>query len=131
MENVATIAKIDQDRRRVFGWANVAVAKDGSTVIDSHDHCIDPEDLEEACYQFALEFRDAGLKHKGASTGRMIECFMSTPEKLVAMGLASDSLPIGMWVGFQIDDPATWDQVKKGNVSMFSIQGRAVPVEVE
>lgn len=115
-----------EDQRLVFGWANVALAADGSQILDSHQDMIDPDVLEKAAYDYVLRFRDAGQMHSGGSVGRLVECFMVTPEKLAAMGLAPDALPIAMWVGFKIDDPDVWDKVKKGEYPMFSIQGRAV-----
>lgn len=109
-----------EDQRLVFGWANVA------DVVDSHGDVISAATLEKAAYQFNLTFRDAGQMHTGGSVGRLVESFMVTPEKLVAMGLAPDALPVGLWVGFKIDDADVWSKVKAGDYPMFSIQGRAV-----
>lgn len=125
-ENMYEIAKIDDERRLVFGWANVSVRKDGEQIVDLQDDMIDPEDLEDAIYAFNLEFRKAGVNHTGGTIGDLVESFVVTPEKLVAMGLASDALPIGAWVGFRLDDEDTWQLVKSGTYGCFSIQGRAV-----
>lgn len=113
-----------EDQRLVFGWANVA------DVVDSHGDIIPADVLEKAAYNFNLNFRDAGQMHTGGSVGRLVESFMVTPEKLAAMGLASDALPIGLWVGFKIDDADVWEKVKAGDYPMFSIQGRAVRTPV-
>lgn len=123
------IAKVDSDNRLVFGWANVAIRKDGEQVTDSHDEQIDPEDLESAAYLFNLEFRELNERHKGLSKGRLVESLAVTPEKLEAMGLAKDALPQGWWVGFYVEDDAAWESVKKGEYSMFSIEGSATRVE--
>lgn len=124
------ILKIDTDRQYVFGWASVAVHKDGASIEDLQGDVIAPEDLEEAGYQFALHYRETGEMHQGAPVGKLIESVVFTPEKLTAMGLAPDALPQAMWVGFHIEDPAIFAKVKTGEYSMFSIQGTAVPVEV-
>jgi hypothetical protein len=120
-----TVFKVE-DQRLVFGWANVAVSIDGQPIIDAHQDTIDPDTLEKAAYDYVLRFRDAGQMHSGGSVGRLVESFMVTPEKLVAMGLAADALPVGMWVGFKIDDADVWAKVKDGTYPMFSIQGKAV-----
>lgn len=125
------IAKLDQDRQIVFGWANVCVRCSGETVIDSHSDMIAPEDLETAAYDFVLDFGETGEDHEGMAKGRLIESFFVTPEKLKAMGLQKSALPQGWWVGFKVDDPAAWRRVKKGDHRMFSIQGVARRERVE
>lgn len=109
-----------------FGWANVSLSVDGQPVVDSHRDIIEPDVLEKAAYGYVLKFRDAGQMHEGGSVGRLVESFMVTPQKLEAMGLAKDALPVGLWVGFKIDDADVWAKVKTGEYPMFSIQGKAV-----
>lgn len=121
--------KSDDEQRMVFGWANVAITKSGEQIVDAHGESIDIDELEAAAYDFVLEFRATGTSHVGKTKGRLVESFLVTPEKLEAMGLAKDALPLGWWVGFKIDDDAAWEGVKKGDYRMFSIQGLAVPVE--
>src|SRR3990167_3665318 len=101
-----SIAKIDDEQRVVFGWASVAKRADGTTIEDSQGDVIDSEDLEKAAYDFVFDFREANAMHTGPVTGRLVESFVSTPEKLVKMGLAPDALPSAWWTGFKIDDDA-------------------------
>lgn len=131
MNEQVKILKVDDDNRLVFGWANVAIRKDGEQVTDSHDEQIDPEELESAAYLFNLEFRELNERHKGVSKGRLVESLAVTPEKLEAMGLAKDALPQGWWVGFFVEDDGAWEKVKKGEYSMFSIEGSAARVEAD
>lgn len=126
----ADIASIDQDQRLVFGWANIAMTAAGELVTDAHDDSIDPEDLELAAYAFCLQFRELNTNHQGMTTGNLVESFMVTPSKLVAMGLSQDALPVGWWVGFYIQDDAAWEGVKKGDFKMFSIEGWALREDV-
>jgi hypothetical protein len=119
------VAKYDDDRQMVFGWANVCITCKGEQLVDHHDEIIDPEDLESAAYDFNLSFRETGEDHEGEAKGRLIESFFVTPEKLEKMGLAKNALPQAWWVGFKIDDPKAWERVKKGHHRMFSIQGVA------
>lgn len=128
MSEPILVTKVDDDKRQVFGWANISVRKNGHVIRDWQDHIIPPSELESAAYEFALSYRDAGADHRtGHLSGKMIESFVVTKEKLSAMGLAPDALPQGWWVGFQIDNDADWDKVKKGDYRMFSIEGVAVP----
>jgi hypothetical protein len=68
------VAKIDHDRRQVFGWAKIAVQKDGSQEPDWQGDIVDTDVLEEAVYKFALDYRDAGANtRREYYTGKMIE----------------------------------------------------------
>jgi hypothetical protein len=117
------IAKIDDDRRLVFGWASVAVDKSGNPVIDHEGDMIAPRDLEDAAYGFVLNFGEANVNHVGPVVGRVVESFVSTPDKLKALGLPEDALPIGWWAGWYVEDEAAWQGVKDGTYKSFSIEG--------
>lgn len=121
------ITKTDPDRQLVFGWANVSMRKSGETIVDHHDEMIAPAELEQAAYAYNLEFRDADEMHTAAVKGRLVESFVATPDKLEAMGLKKDALPVGWWVGFHVDAD-TFAKVKDGKLAMFSIAGEAQPV---
>lgn len=122
-----TIFKADEDKRLVFGWASISVTIDGQELEDRQHDIIDPEELEEAAYEYVLDFRDAGEEHIETmrKRGRLIESCVFTKEKQRAIGIPEGSIPIGWWVGFKIDDDAAWQRVKSGMYKMFSIEGRA------
>jgi len=122
---------MDDERHLVFGWANVAFRTTGEQIIDHHGDMIDIEDLEDAAYQFMLDFRGAGEMHEGDVIGHVVESFIVTPEKLQALGLPQDALPLGWWIGFWIESDEVWAKVKSGVYSMLSIQGYCYPEEVE
>lgn len=125
------VAKIDEENQFVFGWANIAIRKDGTQIVDYQEDLIDLEDLELAIYQYNIDYRKTGERHQGDALGELIESFVVTPEKLEKMGLAPDALPLGAWVGFYIEDPDIFAKVKDGTYKMFSIQGKAERVPVE
>lgn len=120
------IVKIDTDQHLVFGWASVAIRKDGEQVVDLQDDVIDPDELEQAAYSFNLDFRAAGVNHEGESVGQLIESLVVTKEKLLSMGLEENALPQGWWVGFYVEDDAVFDKIKDGTYTAFSIQGHAL-----
>lgn len=130
MADEMEIQKVDEDRQLVFGWANVAIRKDGQEVVDSQGDSIGPDDLEDAAYLFNLSFRKSGEMHRGDSKGDLVESFVVTPAKLKALGLDGDALPLGWWVGFKVHDKDVFAKVKAGDYRMFSIQGKAKRVDV-
>lgn len=132
-ENNYTIAKMDDDKRLVFGWASISVTADGEQLEDLQKDLIDPEDLEEAVYEYVLNFRDTGEQHNPnlRKKGKLVESCVFTLEKQRAMGIPEGTIPVGWWIGFKIEDDAAWEKVKDGTYRMFSIEGKAQRVPVE
>jgi hypothetical protein len=106
-KRVGKVVKVDEAQQLVFGWV---------------------DELEKAMYDYVLESRESNDMHDGPVTGRLVESFVSTPEKLEAMGLPADALPQGVWVGFKLDEES-FDKVRRGERTMFSIEGTAVKLE--
>ena len=130
-KRVGKIAKVDDAKRLAFGWAYVAKTRDGTQVTDhSGEYVSDVSVLEDAMYEYVETSREANDMHDGPVTGHLVESFVVTPEKLEAMGLAEDALPIGAWVGFRLE-PDAFEKVRSGERTMFSIEGLAVKVEDE
>lgn len=124
-DNHFSISKVDPDKQLVFGWANVAIRKDGTVVLDHDQDMIAPEVLEEAAYGFVALSGEADDMHTGPAIGRVVESVVFTPEKKRAMGIGADAVPDGWWVGFHIEDAATFATVKAGKRRMLSIAGTA------
>jgi Putative phage serine protease XkdF len=122
----APITKSDDTAQTLFGWASIAVRKDGQQIEDLQGDLIDIEDLEAAWYEYVLESGELNILHKGDCQGQLIEAIVFTPEKLAALGLAPDALPLGAWCGYYIADPACYQDIKKQGYFMFSIEGSAV-----
>ena len=132
-ENDFKIYKADEDQRLVFGWASVAITVDGEELEDRQHDVIDPEDLEDAAYEYVLNFRDAGEEHLPGyrKKGKLVESCVFTPDKQKAMGIPEGVLPVAWWIGFKIDDDDTWRRVKDGTYKMFSIEGKANREEIQ
>ena len=128
-----SIFKTDDDKRLVFGWASISITVDGEQLEDRQKDMIDPEDLEEAAYEYVLNFRDTGEEHIQTmrKKGKLVESCVFTAEKQKAIGIPEGTLPIGWWIGFKIEDDAAWERVKNGTYRMFSIEGKANRVPVE
>jgi hypothetical protein len=139
------ISKLDDERRQVFGWASLAVV-DGEPVIDLQGDMIEIEEVEKAAYGYMLNSRKGGVMHRriGKSAGDLgpvhvadvIESVVITPEKLRAWNLEPDALPLGHWLGMQIQEgdlgDEVWQGVKDGTYLGFSVHGtgRRTPVTV-
>ena len=127
------ISKVDNEKKRVFGWASVGIRKDGKVVIDKQkDFIDDPEEMENAAYNFVLHSRDGGEMHirKGVST--LIESFVITPEKQEALGIPDGVLPkSAWWTGWQVHDDDVWKGIKSGKYKMFSVHGKGTRKRVE
>lgn len=120
------IAKADDSLQNVFGWASVAVAKNGATVVDGEGDIIDVADLELAAYDFVLDARGSGEDHNGEPVdGQLIESVVFTEDKVAALGLEKGALPLGWFVGFHIPDRGAYERTKTSKAG-FSIEGRAV-----
>ena len=111
-----SIFKTDDDKRLVFGWASVAITGNGEQLEDRQKDIIDPEDLEEAAYEYVLNFRDTGEEHNPTmrKKGKLVESCVLTAEKQKAMGIPEGSVPVGWWIGFKIEDDAARERVKNG-----------------
>lgn len=126
MANFA-IAKTDEDQGLVYGWANIIATKDGVLIEDSQGDLIEPEELEKAAVDFMLHHRATGEMHEGDAVGAVIESFVSSPDKMRAMGLPEElakQAPHGLWIGVKVP-PETFAKVKSGLYKGFSIQGEA------
>lgn len=127
------VYKTDNDKRLVFGWANVAVRIDGEQIQDLQDDIIDPENLEEAAYNYVLDFRAGGEEHNPGlrNKARLVESCVFTKEKMAAMGLPEGILPEAWWIGFYVDDDEAWEKIKNGHYQMFSIEGTGQRIPLE
>ena len=123
-------SKINDDKQQVFGWASV-VEINGEPVVDLQGDYIDIDEVEKSAYEYVIKSRQGGDMHRRAGregeiplhVSDMIESFVVTPEKIEKMGLP-DTTPVGWWVGYKINDPLVWGEVKSGKRTGFSIHGR-------
>lgn len=127
MSEMFAIAKRDDEKQIVFGWASVAADINGFPVLDRQGDVIDVNDLEDAVYDYVLRSRSGGEMHwkESRGIGVMVESVVFTPDKMSAMGIPPGLLPYGWWIGLKITDTDVWEKIKSGQYRMFSIEGRA------
>ena len=125
------IMKSDDEKMLAFGWANVSMRVDGELIEDWQADIIEPEELENAAYEYVLLYREGGEMHERGGAAVLIESVVFTEEKMQAMGIPAGTLPVGWWIGFKVTDKDVWEKVKDGTYPMFSIEGEAERIEVE
>lgn len=136
LELAGTFSKFDDDKRQAFGFASV-VKKNGLPVVDRQGDFVTPEDMEKAAYHYVQKSRKGGDMHRRTTdefgkdaphhVSDLIESMVFTPEKCKAMGLPDEvakSLEGHWWVGYQVHDEETWQEVRKKGRTGFSIHGR-------
>jgi hypothetical protein len=75
------IAKSDDDKHLAFGWANVAIRADGEEIEDWQEDIIEPEELENAAYQYVLLYREGGECTKEAELQSWLNLWYSRKKK--------------------------------------------------
>lgn len=131
-DNFGRYTDEEADKQLVFGWANVTVDVDGQPPLDWHGDVIKSEELEDAAYNYVLNWGTTGMEHVWDSDcGWLVESIMFTKEKMASMGIPEGTIPEGWWVGFYIPDPVIYKKVKDGEFEMFSIQGYAKRVPMD
>ena len=104
-------------------------------MLDKQGDIIEPEEIEKAAYSYVMKSRIGGDMHRRAAFGDalhkadgphkvsdMVESMVFTDDKIAKMGLP-DEFPRGWWVGFKVHDEDTWNMVKNGERTGFSIHG--------
>ena len=127
-EREVQIAKVDEAQRLVFGVLSEVVKADGSVVVDSQGDAISTAELEQAAYEHVVWSRQADQMHDEQPIGKLVESFVSTPEKRAAMGIGkADDRSVSWWVGYRVE-PEVFAKVKSGALRAFSIGGSAIRV---
>lgn len=124
------IMKSDDEKMLAFGWANVSMRVDGELIEDWQGDIIEPEELENAAYEYVRLYGDGGEMHERGGVAVLIESVVFTEEKMQAMGIPAGTLPVGWWIGFKVTDEDVWQKIKDGTYSMLSIEGEAERIEV-
>lgn len=133
----ASIAKVNVEKRLVFGIFSVAKVGD-SLVVDGEGDRIAPDELEKAAYDYVLNARIAGENHVRKGVGQLVESMVITQEKLdaISKGLAASGIvakfdvPATLWWGgFYVTDDAVLKACADGTFAGFSIGGSATRIK--
>lgn len=134
------ILKLDDEKRIVYG-----VVLD-PYIVDSQGDWIPPDEVEKTAHDFMKESRTIGLGHRGEADAKPVESFLmpypdqedyreamaGQPHRVIKFKFGSGFVHSGSWVlGTMVDDPATWELVKSGELGSYSIGGRGEREEIE
>lgn len=127
-----SIAKRDEEKRLVTGWASVVTDSDGNGIVDSQGDVIKIDDLETAVFR---SFADGGLSrgkvmHNGSPAADIVEWWIVSKEKMEKLLKQPYSGPEGLWATFRVNDDATWEAVKAGSLPELSIGGSGRTTEL-
>jgi len=125
------IMKSDDEKMLAFGWASVSMRVDGELIEDWQKDIVEPEELENAAYNYVLLYREGGEMHERGGAAILIESVVFTEEKMQAMDIPTGTIPVGWWIGFKVLDEGVWEKVKNGTYPMFSVEGTAERIEAE
>ena len=67
------IMKSDDEKMLAFGWASVSIRVDGEVIEDWQGDVIEPEELEEAAYEYVRLYRDGGEMHERGGVAVLVE----------------------------------------------------------
>ena len=123
----ATIVKVDDEARMVYGWASVITEK-GEPVVDTQGDVIEADELVKATTEFMADVRLAKAMHAGDGIGEVLHSFPLTAEIMKSLGIECDRE--GWIVGVKVGDDAVWKRVKSGELRSFSIGGAAQREEI-
>jgi len=115
------VAKLNEERRLVYGWASVAET-DGRLLVDAAGDVIRPDTLIDAAHRFVRASRLAGVGHR-TPAGEVVESAVLTRDVQRALGV--DLGRVGWWIALKVADDEVWRQVRAGTLPALSIAGRA------
>ena len=117
------VLKFDDEQRVVYGCASV-VTEGGEPIVDRQGDVITPDTLVKAVNDFMEHVRVGKVMHEGDQTGMVLHSLPVTKEIADSLGIQTDRE--GWIVAYKVYDDAVWQLVKSGELSAFSIGGRAV-----
>lgn len=122
VSDTVQIQKLNEDENIVFGWASMAIDKNGRPVVDGEGDVISVEQLEKASYEFVKNYREANERHQGPSVGQLVMSVVTTADVKKMLGIQGPE--VGWLVAFELE-PETFAKVKDGTYRSFSIEGSA------
>lgn len=123
----AEILKTDKDARVIWGWAYVSTV-DGQPSYDHSGEFVAPETLVKATTKFMLKSRQAKVNHTGDREGDIVGSLPVTKELAEALGIQTNREG---WIIGVVASSETLDRVEKGELTSFSIGGKALKRAME
>lgn len=117
-ELTAPLVRKDKEKRIVYG----PVLIPGEP--DSDGDVVKAEKIEDVAHRFVEEYGNIDLMHSLKNVGRVVESYIAP----VDLHFDDVTVPKGSWMmGVRVTDDETWNLVKKGRLTGFSIMGMRSP----
>jgi hypothetical protein len=118
-KRIAFIAKA-QDQQVVYG----VVSEPGT--VDLQGDRLSESEIRKACHKFMMTSQKIGKEHEGIAKADIIESYIAP----VTFKCGGQAVRKGSWVmAVKIHDPGIWRDVKKGDITGFSIAGTGTRTE--
>lgn len=127
-DNFSSIVKMDDEKRQVFGWAQIAEVN-GEPVVDRQGDIVTIDEIAKAAHDFMTNSRTGGLMHRRGDDGKPVQIGHAIESLIVdepikkALSLP-DETPVGWFLGLQVTDDQTWQDYKDGKYASLSVHGR-------
>ena len=122
-EKAIPILKVDDEKRIVTG---IVYEPD---VLDAHKEFMTAEEIEKSAHQFLKDYRNIDKQHDFvAGQADVVESWVAKE----AGKLGDQDIVKGTWlISVHVDDDDTWGEIKKGELTGFSMGGVGERVEHE
>lgn len=93
-----------------------------ANTVDGHGEFMDPADVEHACWGYLAQGRQVGVQHTDGTVGHgtVVESYIwRGPDWTIDQ----QTIHAGDWLLGVVWDEPTWQRIKNGDLTGFSIQG--------
>lgn len=116
------VNKDDDEERLVYGVVYEP------EVPDAHNDIMSANDIEKSAHKFLADYRNIDKQHDfQGGYGEVVESYVA-PQDFTVGG---ETIAKGSWVLVTKADEETWDSIKKGEITGYSMAGTAEVEEVE
>lgn len=114
IELTAPVVQKNNEKRIVYGPVLIPNEPD-------HDgDRIRPEKIEQVAHMFSEQYGNVDLQHSLNNVGKMVESYIAPTD----LDFGEVTVPKGSWMmGVRVTDSASWEAVKSGRLTGFSIMG--------
>lgn len=124
------VIKAQAEQRFTYGLAYPALKADAARAADGMIDFAQPAVIEAAAWSFMLKSRDVGLMHDdslGGGHAQVVESHVWRGPRWTTKAADGSTVTIspGDWCIGVIWSPEAWEQVKKGTIRGYSMQGAA------
>ncbi|GIN71141.1 hypothetical protein J14TS2_16160 [Bacillus sp. J14TS2] len=120
------INKEDDEQQLVYGVVYEPGNADDSDTWDSHDDFMTAGEIEKAAHGFMKDARNIDMQHDfEAGVGEVVESYIAPAD----FDLGEETITKGSWVLVTKASDEVWEEIKKGEITGYSMAGTAETIE--